>query len=119
MASNTVKPTTAPEPTTAEHGDEHGEHGAHPTEALYIKIALILAVVTGIEVGLYYTDFGVNLTNGILIALSTIKFIMVVGYFMHLKFDSPLLRRLFVGGLVLAALVYAAVLLSFGIFIGD
>lgn len=118
MATDTAKHGTAPT-TAAGHDDAHDDHGAHPTEAFYIKIALILAVVTGIEVALYYTDFGVNLTNGILIALSTIKFIMVAGYFMHLKFDNRLLRRLFVGGLVLAALVYVAVLLSFGIFIGD
>jgi cytochrome c oxidase subunit 4 len=93
-----------------------GEH-AHPDEAQYVKIALVLAVVTAIEVGLYYTDFGVNLTNGLLLVLAAIKFAMVAAYFMHLKFDNPILRRLFVGGLVLAATVYIAALLTFGVFI--
>ncbi len=93
------------------------EHGAHPTEALYIKVALVLALVTAIEVGLYYTTFSRALTNFTLIALAAIKFVMVAAYFMHLKFDNKLLRRLFVTGFVLAASVYVAYLLSLGVFV--
>lgn len=98
--------------TNAEHG-----HGAHPTEVFYIKIAAILAVVTGIEVGLYYTDFGIAVTNTMLLVLAAIKFVMVVAYFMHLRFDSRILRRLFTSGFVLAVLVYIAYLLTLGVFI--
>ncbi len=96
---------------------EGGEHGAHPTEAFYIKIALILAVVTGVEVGLYYTDFGEALTNGMLLVLAVAKFVMVAAYFMHLKFDNRILRRLFATGLVLAVLCYVAYLMTLGVFI--
>ncbi|HEX2038233.1 MAG TPA: cytochrome C oxidase subunit IV family protein [Acidimicrobiales bacterium] len=96
--------------------EEHGEH-EHPSEGVYIRIALILAVLTGIEVGLYYTDFGEKLTNGMLLALAGGKFVLVVAYFMHLKFDSRLLRRLFASGFVLAVLVYVAYLMTLGIFI--
>lgn len=98
--------------TDAEHG-----HGAHPTEVFYIKIAAILAVVTLIEVGLYYTDLGVALTNTMLLALAGLKFVMVAAYFMHLRFDSRILRRLFISGFVLAATVYIAYLLTLGVFI--
>ena len=93
------------------------EHGAHPTEVFYIKIAAILAVVTGVEVGLYYTDFGIAVTNTMLLVLAAIKFVMVAAYFMHLRFDSRILRRLFVSGFVLAVLVYIAYLLTLGVFI--
>ena len=93
------------------------EHGAHPTEALYIKVALVLAVVTAAEVGLYYTKFSQTATNVALIALAAIKFVMVAAYFMHLKFDSKLLRRLFATGFVLAASVYVAYLLTLGVFV--
>ncbi len=93
------------------------EHGAHPTEALYIKVALVLAVVTAIEVGLFYTKFSQTATNLALIALAAIKFVMVAAYFMHLKFDNKLLRRLFVTGFVLAASVYIAYLLTLGVFL--
>jgi cytochrome c oxidase subunit 4 len=93
------------------------EHGAHPTEALYIKVALILAVVTGVEVGLYYTKFSQTATNVALIVLAGMKFVMVAAYFMHLKFDNKLLRRLFVTGFVLAGSVYIVYLLTLGVFV--
>ena len=97
--------------------DKVEEHGAHPTEALYVKVALVLAVVTGIEVGLYYTRFSPTATNAALILLAAVKFVMVAAYFMHLKFDNKLLRRLFTTGFVLAASVYVAYLLTLGVFV--
>ena len=110
--------TTSHGATEEAHGahDDAAHHVEHPSDAKYIKIALILGVVTAIEVGLYYTDFGVNLTNGILIVLAVVKFAMVAAYFMHLKFDSRILRRLFITGLVLAMFCYLVVLLMFGVF---
>ncbi len=95
----------------------HEEEHAHPTEGVYIRIAIVLAVLTAIEVGLYYTDFGEKLTNGMLLVLAAGKFVLVVGYFMHLKFDSRILRRLFVTGLILAVLVYCAYMLTMGVFL--
>ena len=98
--------------------EEGGEHGAHPTEAQYIKIALILAVATGVEVGLYYTKLNRGLTNTFLLALAGFKFAMVAAYFMHLKFDNRILRRLFITGFVLAAFCYVAYLTTLGVFHG-
>ncbi|MDQ3756886.1 MAG: cytochrome C oxidase subunit IV family protein [Actinomycetota bacterium] len=95
----------------------HEEQHEHPGEGLYIRIALILAVLTGVEVGLYYTDFGEKVTNGMLLVLAGGKFVLVAAYFMHLKFDSRLLRRLFATGFVLAVLVYIAYLMTLGIFV--
>lgn len=96
--------------------EEHG-HGLHPTEAFYVKVAAILAVVTAVEVGLYYTDFGVAATNVTLLVLAAAKFIMVAAYFMHLRFDNRVLRRLFITGFVLAAGCYVAYLMTLGIFV--
>jgi cytochrome c oxidase subunit 4 len=93
------------------------DHGAHPTEAKYVRVALVLAVLTAIEVGLYYTKFSEAATNAALIVLAAVKFVMVAAYFMHLKFDSKLLRRLFVTGFVLAASVYVAYLMTLGVFL--
>jgi cytochrome c oxidase subunit 4 len=45
--------------------------------------------------------------------MSIIKFAIVVLYFMHLKFDSRLFRRLFVAGLCLAVFCFGAVLTTF------
>jgi cytochrome c oxidase subunit IV len=92
----------------------------HPGEALYIRVAVILAILTGIEVALSYLKIGGNqlLTNGGLLILAAVKFATVAMYFMHLKFDNPILRRLFIAGLVTAVLVYMAYLLTLHTFIG-
>ncbi|HUP84701.1 MAG TPA: cytochrome C oxidase subunit IV family protein [Acidimicrobiales bacterium] len=103
--------------------DEHPaegivEHNDHPSEGQYWKIFFLLFAITAVEVLLYYKSIpGVNLNNGVLLLLAAAKFTVVVGYFMHLKFDNRILRKLFVGGLVLAAIVYAIYLLTMGVFI--
>ena len=86
----------------------------HPTPRQYVQIALLLAVLTGIEVGLYYTEptLGKLVTPALLI-LAAIKFGLVVGYYMHLKYEKRLLTGFFGAGFILAGLVYAVVLVSF------
>lgn len=107
--------------------EQHGEHTTHPEGAVeehhpsdkqYALIALFLGVVTAIEVGLYYVDTGV-LNTPLLLLLAAVKFVVVIGWFMHLKFDNPVVRRLFVMGLVLAVAVYLAALATFGVFLWD
>lgn len=94
-----------------------GEH-AHPGPAEYIKIAVILAVATALEVALYYLEFLPDgLIVGLLMFFMVVKFALVVLWFMHLRFDNVLFRRLFVTGIVLAIAVYTVVLLTFGVLI--
>ncbi len=84
-----------------------GEH--HPSDATYVKVALFLALITAVEVGLYYFELG-EFNNAALIILSTIKFVMVALFFMHLRFDSRLYRFMFAAGLVVTLGVYLALL---------
>ena len=84
---------------------EHSEHGL--SDFGYIKIAVILAILTAVEVATYFFDFGVVGVPSLLI-LMVVKFQIVVSYFMHLKFDSKVFSYLFVTGLILAVLVFAA-----------
>src|SRR5579862_6065228 len=109
--------TVAPGEMDAEHAVEAAleERRAHPSDLTYIGIAAGLAVLTAIEVGIYYLKSNYT-TIVVLLILMVTKFAIVVLYFMHLRFDSPLLRRLFVGGLITAVTVYSIVLLMFGIF---
>ena len=89
-------------------------HGAsHPTASTYVVIAAILAVVTAIEVAVYYIDALSSILVPVLLVLSAGKFVMVVGYFMHLKFDSRLFTVFFVGGFLLAAAILLAFLALF------
>ena len=53
------------------------------------SIALILSLITAVEVWVYYIPALLEYIFPILIMLSIVKFVMVVGWFMHLKFDHP------------------------------
>jgi cytochrome c oxidase subunit 4 len=98
-----------------EHGhDEHDEK--HFSDGQYVVVALILAVLTAIEVSTYYVDFG-PLMLPVLIVLMIIKFFTVVAYFMHLKFDNKLFSALFYTGLILAVGVYCGALATFKFFL--
>ncbi|CAA9243060.1 MAG: hypothetical protein AVDCRST_MAG50-1753 [uncultured Acidimicrobiales bacterium] len=107
---------------TEQHGShtqlpEGGEHAEHPSDRQYIVVALGLAVLTAIEVALYYFEFdNVNVNNGVLGVLALIKFVVVIAYFMHLRFDNRVLRRFFVAGFLLAIFVYIATLSTFHVF---
>ncbi|MDQ3947330.1 MAG: cytochrome C oxidase subunit IV family protein [Actinomycetota bacterium] len=87
------------------------EH-AHPGPRKYVEVAMILAVITAVEVGLYYTTLSGLLLVSLLLGLAFVKFAMVAAYFMHLKFDGRLLRRLFVTGIVVALGVYSIALFT-------
>ncbi len=86
------------------------------SDAGYIKIALILAAITALEVSTYYVDFGPLFMPSLMIMM-VIKFVMVVSYFMHLKFDSKVFSFLFYTGLALALFVYITALATFKFFI--
>jgi cytochrome c oxidase subunit 4 len=92
----------------------------HPGPRQYVLVAIFLAVVTAGEVALFYMDFipdGVN--TAILMVLMVVKFATVALWFMHLRFDSKIYRRLFLTGIALALTVFVVVLLTFGVFIGS
>ena len=86
------------------------------TDAGYIKIALILAAITALEVSTYYVDFGPLFMPSLMIMM-VVKFVMVVSYFMHLKFDSKIFTFMFYTGLGLALFVYITALATFKFFI--
>jgi len=97
----------------------HGTGHEHPSDWMYIKVAIFLAVLTAAEVGMYYVeeDLG-SATVPILLVMMVIKFAVVGAYFMHLKFDSVIFRRLFYAGILLAVGVYSATMVSMQFF-GD
>jgi len=102
----------------AEHPDAAHELVHHPMPYQYVFVAVFLAFVTGAEVALYYIKMNKALFTLILMVMMIVKFATVAAAFMHLRFDSKIFRRLFITGIVLALLVYFAVLLSFHVLIG-
>ncbi|PCI29132.1 MAG: cytochrome C oxidase subunit IV [SAR324 cluster bacterium] len=89
----------------------------HEKNIVYIKIAVLLAVITAIEVAYPYLTEDIKglhqLYMPILGGLSAIKFFIVVAYYMHLKFDPAVLKRIFAFSLSLAVLFVSALLLLF------
>ncbi|MCC7104488.1 MAG: cytochrome C oxidase subunit IV family protein [Chloroflexi bacterium] len=92
-----------PATTPAWHHDVH-EH-AHPGAARYIQIALILTVLTAVEVAVFYIIplESHYLLPPILLTLSVVKFALVAMFYMHLRFDSKLFTVCFMFGLAIAA----------------
>jgi cytochrome c oxidase subunit IV len=92
----------------------HAEH-FHPTWKEYRWVALILTLITVVEVWAYYIPALVAsriFVPGLLI-MSAVKFAIVVMFYMHLKYDSKLFRALFVGPLIIAVTTLIGLLFLF------
>lgn len=81
---------------------------------IYIQIAMILAVITGVEVVLVYLPITKWIVVTALVLLSAVKFMFVIFYFMHLRWDRVFCTILFFIGLVLAGGTMWALLHLFG-----
>jgi len=101
--------TTIPQPG--------GGHVArHPSPKEYIRIAVVLALVTAAEVTVYYIDALRDVLIPLLFLFAIVKFSLVAMWFMHLKFDSRTYSRFFLMGLAGAVTLFVAVMLMFRTF---
>jgi len=106
-----VREPASPTPPRA-----RGRTVRHPSPKEYVRIAVVLAVVTAMEVGIYYAKISRALLIPLLLILAAIKFVLVVLWFMHLRFDSRTYARFFLIGLAGAVTLYLVVLLTFRAF---
>ena len=101
----------------ADHADHAamGETHEHPTWKQYKWVALILTVITAVEVWIYYIPAFVKTPIFVptLLILSAVKFAIVVLFYMHLKYDHRLFRALFTGPLIIAMSTIIALLFLF------
>ena len=106
-------------PTHSDTADAHG-HGAgepyHPGWSTYWKVAVILTLITVFEVWAYYVPSFVASRAFVpsLLAMSAVKFAIVVAFYMHLKYDHKVFRALFTGRLFVAAITLLSLLFLFG-----
>jgi caa(3)-type oxidase subunit IV len=100
----------------------HEDH-THPNPALYFKVALVLFILTALEVLAFEAGRG-GLGPGLrpviepivvelLIVLSAAKFALVAMFYMHLKQDPRLLSNIFVFPLMIAAVIIGALMVLF------
>lgn len=110
MADNT--PLAAA--TDAQSDAEVHEH--HPTWQTYVKVGVILAIITAIEVSAFYIPAWETSRIYVpsMLFLSSIKFIAVVMFYMHLKYDNRIFKALFTGPLLVAVISIVALMFLFG-----
>jgi len=117
----TMEPDETPAATGAEveplgeqypvAADEH----SHPGPRQYVLIAIVLVILTAVEVATSYLEGHAN-SNVLIVALASmaaIKFFLVAAWYMHMKQDNHLFRRMFVAGIILACFVYGIVMFMF------
>ncbi len=102
-----------------DHSPEHDGGHTHPGPGKYVVVAVVLAVFTGIEIWLSYADMNERLRTASLLFFMVLKFVLVVMYFMHLRFDNPIFRRFFIVGILLAMFVYTILLRAEHADLGD
>ena len=88
----------------------------HPKGKEYLGIAVVLTVITAVEVAVFYIPAMHPALVPVLLTLSTLKFALVAMFYMHLKFDHRLFSWLFVLPISLAVLVILALMKLFGVF---
>ena len=93
--------------------DQH--HASHPNWKSYVIIGAALTIITAIEVAIFYIPQLASVLVPTLLILSAGKFVTVVLFYMHLKFDSPIFSRVFFAPLLLASLVVIALIMLFHI----
>jgi heme/copper-type cytochrome/quinol oxidase subunit 4 len=103
----------------------HAEAHTHPGPAKYIQVAVVLFILTALEVLAYEIGHGGALTAlrptiepivvPILLVLSAIKFALVAMFYMHLKQDERLLSGIFVFPIILAVAIAAALIALFSV----
>src|SRR6186713_915930 len=89
------------------------EH-AHPGPKTYTIVGVILAAITIAEVWAYTQESIRPILVPVLLVLSACKFVLVVGFYMHLRFDHPLFTGVFGFGLAVGASVITALMFLFG-----
>ncbi len=78
-------------------------HREHASVGTYVKVAIILTLVTAMEFAAIYIRQLTPILVPLLLVMSAAKFALVVLFFMHLRYDARALSVVFVGSLVIAA----------------
>ena len=98
---------------TAVEAETHEDDAHHPSDRDYVIVFIGLVVLTALEVATFFIDMPTAMLILALGVMMSIKFYLIIGFFMHLRVDHPHFTRLFITGLVLAVTVYLIMLSAF------
>ncbi len=95
----------------------HGSESAHvhPSAKKYVGIAIVLTIITVIEVAVFYVPALKNFLAAILLVLSALKFALVAMFYMHLKFDHKMYSWVFVVPMVFITAIILGLLAMFAV----
>ena len=98
---------------TREIMHDQESHPVHGTRTYWI-IGAILFVVTALEILAYYIEGTLGFAAvPVILALSAIKFVLVVMFFMHLKYDSNVFTGIFMFPFALGTLIIVSLYLLY------
>jgi cytochrome c oxidase subunit 4 len=80
----------------------------HASAATYVRVAVILTLVTAMEFSAIYIRQLTPILIPLLVVMSAAKFALVVLFFMHLRYDSRALSFIFAGTLTIAVVIALA-----------
>ena len=80
-----------------------------------------IVAITALEVSTYFWSSWFGDASHypaivLLVVMMVVKFVLIASFFMHLRFDTKLLSRIFYFGLIVAMMVYVAALATMNIF---
>jgi cytochrome c oxidase subunit IV len=101
----------------SDHAPDTRAAHEHASVHTYVRVALILTLVTALEVGVIYIRLLTPIVVPLLLAMSAAKFALVVMFFMHLRYDPRPLAAVFVGPLLLATGLAVALMTLTGAFL--
>lgn len=79
----------------------------HASPAYYWAIAIILGLITIIEVWWFDVEGLRYLLVPAMLFFSLVKFILVVAFFMHLRFDNKLYSNIFVTCMIIGVFIFS------------
>ena len=89
-------------PDSVTHAGAPAHAGEHAGVGTYVKVAAILCLITALEFAVIYIRALSPIVVPLLLVLSAAKFVLVVLFFMHLRYDSRVFTVVFTGPLLIA-----------------
>ena len=97
----------------SERENPHVHEKSHPGPRTYALIGGILTAATALEVWIFYWNVTAAIIASLILMTSVLKFSLVVGYYMHLRFDDRRFLALFALPFFIALFIMIALLVLF------
>ncbi|MCC5833870.1 MAG: cytochrome C oxidase subunit IV family protein [Opitutales bacterium] len=85
----------------------------HQKYFTFFNVSIALIMLTAIELVIVYVPIHPGIVMGSLVVMSLIKFLAVIWWFMHLRWDMILCTLVFLSGLIIATGTVIALMLLF------